>query len=135
MALWLVHHNQIMSVRVCLNVCTTPLGQWGFRQCLLFSWTTLTLPASYWRNGSCRYIRAMSFWKKPPSVYPLWYTKYTFQMQTQRIEETLAVVEAVQCTLMHFGHNHYSLLFEVKFWHHHKVFLIWPNFLAFMPNT
>ena len=33
----------------------------------------------------------------------------TFQLQTQHIEVTLAVVEAVQCTLMHFGHNHYSL--------------------------
>ena len=42
-------------------------------------------------------------------------TKYTFQLQTQHIEVTLAVVEAVQSTLMHFGHNHYSLLFEVKF--------------------
>ena len=25
----------------CLNVSTTPLRQWGFRQCLPFSWTTL----------------------------------------------------------------------------------------------
>ena len=25
----------------CLNVSTTPLCQWGFRQCLPFSWTTL----------------------------------------------------------------------------------------------
>ena len=44
-------------------------------------------------------------------------TKYSFQLQTQHIEVTLAVVEAVQCTLMHFGHDHYSLLFEVKFLH------------------
>ena len=33
-------------------------------------------------------------------------TKYTFQLQTQNIEVTLAVVETVQCTLMHFGHIH-----------------------------
>ena len=32
--------------------------QWGFRQCLLFSWTTLLAPNC--RNGSCRYIRAPS---------------------------------------------------------------------------
>ena len=25
----------------CRNVSTTPLRQWGFRQCLTFSWTTL----------------------------------------------------------------------------------------------
>ena len=25
----------------CPNVSTTPLQQWGFRQCLPFSWTTL----------------------------------------------------------------------------------------------
>jgi hypothetical protein len=29
-------------LNTCLNVSTTPLLQWGFRQCLPFSWTTLT---------------------------------------------------------------------------------------------
>ena len=32
----------------CPNVSTTPLRQWGFRQCLLFSWTTL-------RGKHCRH--------------------------------------------------------------------------------
>ena len=32
----------------CPNVSTTPLQQWGFRQCLLFSWTTL-------RGEHCRH--------------------------------------------------------------------------------
>ena len=32
----------------CLNVSTTPLRQWGFRQCLPFSWTTL-------RGKHCRH--------------------------------------------------------------------------------
>ena len=32
----------------CLNVSTTPLRQWGFRQCLPFSWTTL-------RGKNCRH--------------------------------------------------------------------------------
>ena len=27
--------------RLCPNISTTPLRQWGFRQCLPFSWTTL----------------------------------------------------------------------------------------------
>ena len=43
------------------NIFTTPLWQWGFQQCLPFSWTTLRgkLPAPHCRNGSCRYVRAM----------------------------------------------------------------------------
>ena len=30
-----------MNAKPCLNISTTPLGQWGFRQRLPFSWTTL----------------------------------------------------------------------------------------------
>ena len=43
------------------SVSTTPLWQWGFRQCLPFSWKRLKgkhctpLP-----NGSCRYVWAMT---------------------------------------------------------------------------
>ena len=40
------------------NISTTPLRQWGFRQCLPFSWTTLG--GKHCRNGSCRYVRALS---------------------------------------------------------------------------
>ena len=32
----------------CPNICTTSLRQWGFRQCLPFSWTTL-------RGKHCRH--------------------------------------------------------------------------------
>ena len=32
---------EIYSIRLRPNVCTTPLWQWGFWQCLDFSWTTL----------------------------------------------------------------------------------------------
>ena len=42
---WMTHH--------CPNVSTTPLRQWGFRQCLPFSWTTL----------SCRYIQGLAISK------------------------------------------------------------------------
>ena len=34
------------------NVSTTPLRQWGFRQCLPFSWTTL-------RGKHCRHLIAV----------------------------------------------------------------------------
>ena len=37
---------------LCLNVSTTPLRQWGFRQCLPFSWTTL-------RGKHCRHPIAL----------------------------------------------------------------------------
>ena len=39
---------QEMKSLHCLNVSTTPLRQWGFRQCLPFSWTTL-------RGKQCRH--------------------------------------------------------------------------------
>ena len=35
-------------VSQCRNVSTTPLRQWGFRQCLPFSWTTV-------RGKDCRH--------------------------------------------------------------------------------
>ena len=43
------------------NISTTPLQQWGFRQCLPVSWTTIRgkhcrYPIAI--NGSCRYLRA-----------------------------------------------------------------------------
>ena len=49
-------------VETCPNLSTTPLRQWGFWQCLPFSWTTLRLPACHaiavmWVN--CRYLWAM----------------------------------------------------------------------------
>ena len=57
----------------CPNVSTTPLRQWGFQQCLSFSWTTL-------RGKHCRhpiavmgvvYVRALSAnvsnWPSPPT--------------------------------------------------------------------
>ena len=37
-----------MATKYCPNVFTTPLRQWGFRQCLPFSWTTL-------RDKHCRH--------------------------------------------------------------------------------
>ena len=39
-ALWLVKEVGVKMTH-CSNVPTTPLRQWGFRQCLPFSWTTL----------------------------------------------------------------------------------------------
>ena len=39
-AIWIL--TQILySEKLCPRVPTTPLRQWGFRQCLPFSWTTL----------------------------------------------------------------------------------------------
>ena len=46
----------------CTNVSATPLRQWGFRQCLPFSWTTLT--GKHCRHpiaimgvvGTCRHV-------------------------------------------------------------------------------
>ena len=43
---------------LCSNLSTTPLRQWDFRQCLPFSWTTLR--GTHCRNGSCRYVRAVT---------------------------------------------------------------------------
>jgi hypothetical protein len=40
--LCLIHvTGKILDNKSCLNVSITPLRQWGFRQCLPFSWTTL----------------------------------------------------------------------------------------------
>jgi hypothetical protein len=45
----------IQLLRLSRNVSTTPLRQWGFRQCLPFSWTTL-------RGKHCRHpIAVMGF--------------------------------------------------------------------------
>ena len=38
----------LVYMALSLNVSTTPLRQWGFRQCLHFSWTTL-------RGKHCRH--------------------------------------------------------------------------------
>jgi hypothetical protein len=48
----------------CPNVSTTPLWQWGFRQCLPFSWTTLRdkhcwHPIAVMGVVECRYVRAI----------------------------------------------------------------------------
>ena len=40
--------TRLCHVIYCSNVSTTPLRQWGFRQCLSFSWTTL-------RGKHCRH--------------------------------------------------------------------------------
>jgi hypothetical protein len=42
------HRIGLKMIKFCRNVSTTPLQQWGFRQCLPFSWTTL-------RGKHCRY--------------------------------------------------------------------------------
>ena len=102
-----------MSVRECPNVSTTPVRQWGFRQCLPFRgkhcWHPIAIMGVVDTFGllkeasiRLRFVMSVS-------------THFSCKPTTQHIEVTLAVVEAVQCTLMHFGHNHYSLLFEVKF--------------------
>ena len=44
---WIVNISQAVTIE-CSNVSTTPLRQWGFRQCLPFSWTTL-------RGKHCRH--------------------------------------------------------------------------------
>ena len=44
--------NPREAKRFCLNVSTTPIRQWGFRQCLPFSWTTL-------RGKHCQYLIAI----------------------------------------------------------------------------
>ena len=36
-----INGQQFIHEHLGLNVSTTPLRQWGFRQCLSFSWTTL----------------------------------------------------------------------------------------------
>ena len=43
-----------VEMRLCPNVSTTPLRQWGFRQCLPFSWTKL-------RGKHCRHPIAITF--------------------------------------------------------------------------
>ena len=42
------YQNEHTSVSLSPNVSTTPLRQWGFQQCLPFSWTTL-------RGNHCRH--------------------------------------------------------------------------------
>ena len=49
---WIGHNRfqtcKIYGALLCRNVSTTPLRQWGFQQCLPFSWTTL-------RGKHCRH--------------------------------------------------------------------------------
>ena len=59
-------HLQMAIFLHCLNVSTTPLPQWGFRQCLSFSLTTLRGKHCRHPNADtdCRYVCAFSimFW-------------------------------------------------------------------------
>ena len=50
-SIYLTNHNACQPVHYS-NVSTTPLWQWGFWQCLPFSWTTL-------RGKHCRHLIAV----------------------------------------------------------------------------
>ena len=64
---------------MCLNVSTTPLRQWGFRQCLPFSWTTL-------RDKHCRHpivvmgvVDMLGNWQTPDPKHN-WVFKVDFSL-------------------------------------------------------
>ena len=44
----------------CPNISTTPLRQWGFRQCLPFRWTTLKANVSHKNPVLCHVLRQFS---------------------------------------------------------------------------
>ena len=48
------------KLRLQPNLSATPLRQWGFQQCLPFSWTTLKVKP-HCHNGSCRYVGAFTY--------------------------------------------------------------------------
>ena len=48
--------NSERLLRPCPNVSTTPLRQWGFRQCLPFSWTTLIGKLNILLEGSLMWL-------------------------------------------------------------------------------
>ena len=51
--------NSERLLRPCPNVSTTPLRQWGFRQCLPFSWTTLRGKLNILLEGSLMWLERL----------------------------------------------------------------------------
>jgi hypothetical protein len=66
------------------NVSTTPLRQWGFRQCLPFSWTTL-------RGKHCRHPIAV-----------------------MGVVDTFGLTWLVTCQNLHFGFSNFSVQYYFK---------------------
>ena len=71
------------------NVSTTPLRQWGFRQCLPFSWTAL-------RGKHCRH---------PIAIMGVVYTFWHYATAKSPLAHALAPTSVSICYLIHKGVN------------------------------